>query len=43
MTAWQAGQMAIRTPYTQPAGDLVARIMAQAEGLLREAPRQLDH
>ena len=27
----------------EPAGDLVTRIMAQAEGLLRSAPRQLDH
>jgi hypothetical protein len=35
--------MALRTPFTEPAGNLVARIMAQAEGLLRGAPRQLDH
>ena len=27
----------------EPAGNLVAQIMAQAEGLLRGAPRQLDH
>src|SRR5262249_30899601 len=27
----------------EPAGNLVTRIMAQAEGLLRGAPRQLDH
>ena len=35
--------MAIRTPFTEPAGNLVTRIMAQAEALLRGAPRQLDH
>jgi nitronate monooxygenase len=27
----------------EPAGNLVTRIMAQAEGLMRAAPRQLDH
>ena len=43
--------MAIRTPFTElfhitavePAGNLVTQIMAQAEGLLRGAARQLDH
>jgi hypothetical protein len=27
----------------EPAGNLVTRIMTQAEDLLRGAPRQLDH
>jgi hypothetical protein len=27
----------------EPAGNLVTQIMTQAEGLLRTAPRQLDH
>jgi NAD(P)H-dependent flavin oxidoreductase YrpB (nitropropane dioxygenase family) len=27
----------------EPAGSLVTQIMAQADGLLRGAPRQLDH
>ena len=43
--------MAIRTPgegtdlitAVEPTGNLVTQIMAQAEGLLRGAPRQLGH
>ena len=38
-----AGEGADLITAVDPAGDLVARIMAQAEGLLREASRQLDH
>jgi nitronate monooxygenase len=38
-----AGEGADLITAVEPAGDLVTRIMTQAEGLLREAPGQLDH
>jgi len=38
-----AGEGADLVTGVEPAGNLVTRTMAQAEGLLRAAPRQLDH
>jgi hypothetical protein len=44
VTVWKAGRKGIDLiTAVEPAGNLVTRIMAQAEGLRRGAQGQLDH
>jgi hypothetical protein len=42
-TIRRAGEGTDLITAVEPAGNLVTQIMAQAEGLLRGAARQLDH